>query len=253
LGQEVVVANSISILENQLNWGDLENPPVDVSLDSSKFTKEQRLEQYYAQQRSGMVHHQIIPRGITNPKVINALLKVPRHHFAQNSEVELAYRDEPLPISHNQTISQPFIVAFMTDAAAIPTNGRVLEIGTGSGYQAAILAEVADQVYSVEIIPSLAQQAKHKLAQLGYKNVHIKPGNGYRGWPENAPYDAIVVTAAPTRVPAALVDQLAMGGKLVVPVGHSCQTILVITKHITGLATEYTLPVRFVPMVEDHT
>jgi protein-L-isoaspartate(D-aspartate) O-methyltransferase len=210
-----------------------------------------QLEQRYARQRFEMVHHQIIPRGITDSRVINALLKVPRHEFVPDREIQLAYRDEPLPTSHNQTISQPFIVAFMTDAAAVPANGRVLEIGTGSGYQAAILAELAEQVYSVEIVPALAQRAQKTLDQLGYTNVQIKHGNGYRGWPEHAPYDAIVVTAAPTRVPTALIDQLAMGGKLVVPVGHSSQTILVITKHVTGLATEYTLPVRFVPMVGD--
>jgi protein-L-isoaspartate(D-aspartate) O-methyltransferase len=206
-----------------------------------------------ARQRSQMVHHQIIPRGITDSKVINALLKVPRHQFVPEQEIQLAYRDEPLPTSHHQTISQPFIVAFMTNAAAIPANGRVLEIGTGSGYQTAILAELAEQVYSIEIIPALAQRAQRRLDQLGYTNVQVKHGNGYQGWPEQAPFDAIVVTAAPTRVPTILVEQLAMGGKLVVPVGHSSQTILVITKHLTGLATEYTLPVRFVPMVGDHS
>lgn len=214
-------------------------------------TEKNTLEQHYAQQRSQMVHHQIIPRGITEPRVINALLKVPRHRFVQKHEIHLAYEDEPLPTSHNQTISQPFIVAFMTNAAAVPANGNVLEIGTGSGYQAAVLAELAERVYSIEILPGLAQQAQKTLDQLGYTNVQIKRGNGYQGWPEHAPYDAIVVTAAPTRVPAALVDQLAIGGKLVVPVGHSSQTILVLTKHLTGLATEYTLPVKFVPMVGD--
>ncbi len=215
-------------------------------------SEEKRLEQYYARQRSQMVHDQIISRGINDSRVINALLKVPRHHFVPDREIRLAYRDEPLPTSHNQTISQPFIVAFMTNAAAVPANGRVLEIGTGSGYQAAILAELAEQVYSIEIVPTLARQAQKTLDKLGYTNIQIKHGNGYRGWPEYAPFDAIVVTAAPTRVPTDLVDQLAMGGKLVVPVGHSSQTILVITKHVTGLATEYTIPVRFVPMVGDH-
>jgi protein-L-isoaspartate(D-aspartate) O-methyltransferase len=137
----------------------------------------------------------------------------------------------------------------MTNAAAIPAHGRVLEVGTGSGYQAAVLAQLASQVYSVEIIEPLAQRASQTLQRLGYTNVHVKQGNGYEGWPEHAPYDAILVTAAPTRVPSALVDQLAMGGKLVVPVGYSSQTILVITRHLTGLSTEYTIPVRFVPMV----
>jgi protein-L-isoaspartate(D-aspartate) O-methyltransferase len=177
------------------------------------------------------------------------MLTVPRHCFVPASEVTCAYRDEPLPTSHGQTISQPYIVAFMTNAAAIPAHGRVLEVGTGSGYQAAVLAQLASQVYSVEIIEPLAQRASQTLQRLGYTNVHVKQGNGYEGWPEHAPYDAILVTAAPTRVPSALVDQLAMGGKLVVPVGYSSQTILVITRHLTGLSTEYTIPVRFVPMV----
>jgi protein-L-isoaspartate(D-aspartate) O-methyltransferase len=210
-----------------------------------------QLEQDYARQRTHMVNQQIIPRGITDPRVIEALLTVPRHRFVPASEVHLAYQDEPLPTSHDQTISQPYVVAFMTDAAAVPGNGKVLEIGTGSGYQTAILAQLADQVFSVEIIPALARQAQHTLAQLGYTNAHVKQGNGYQGWPDHAPYDAIVVTAAPTRVPPALVEQLTLGGKLVVPVGYSSQTILVITRHVTGLTTEYTLPVRFVPMVGD--
>jgi protein-L-isoaspartate(D-aspartate) O-methyltransferase len=196
-----------------------------------------------------MVQHQLVSRGITDARVLNAMLTVPRHCFVPASEVICAYRDEPLPTSHGQTISQPYIVAFMTDAAAIPAHGRVLEVGTGSGYQAAVLAQLATEVYSIEIIEPLAQRASQTLQRLGYSNVHVKQGNGYEGWPEHAPYDAILVTAAPTRVPSALVDQLAMGGKLVVPVGYSSQTILVITRHLTGLSTEYTIPVRFVPMV----
>jgi protein-L-isoaspartate(D-aspartate) O-methyltransferase len=196
-----------------------------------------------------MVQHQLVSRGITDARVLNAMLTVPRHCFVPASEVICAYRDEPLPTSHGQTISQPYIVAFMTDAAAIPAHGRVLEVGTGSGYQAAVLAQLATEVYSIEIIEPLAQRASQTLQRLGYSNVHVKQGNGYEGWPEHAPYDAILVTAAPTRVPSALVDQLAMGGKLVVPVGYSSQTILVITRHLTGLSTDYTIPVRFVPMV----
>jgi protein-L-isoaspartate(D-aspartate) O-methyltransferase len=244
------MTNSLSTKQKQAL--PTETPNLDAAANADALlAKENRLERYYAQQRSRMVHHQIIPRGITDPRVIQALLKVPRHRFVQSQDVQLAYSDEPLPTTHDQTISQPYIVAFMTDAAAVPANGKVLEIGTGSGYQAAVLAELAEQVYSIEIIPSLAQQASHTLNQLGYTNVQVKHGNGYRGWPENAPYDAIIVTAAPTRVPSELVNQLAVGGKLVVPVGHSSQTILVITKHVTGLSTEYTLPVRFVPMVGD--
>ncbi|MFZ4641308.1 MAG: protein-L-isoaspartate(D-aspartate) O-methyltransferase [Nodosilinea sp.] len=203
----------------------------------------------YSSQRQQMVHQQLMGRGITDARVLDAMLRVPRHRFVPPSEVQCAYWDQPLPTSHGQTISQPYIVAFMTNIAAIPAQGRVLEVGTGSGYQAAILAELAATVYSVEIIDSLAQQAQKTLEQLGYQNIHIKQGNGYEGWPEHAPYDAILVTAAPTRVPSALVDQLAMGGKLVVPVGYSSQTILVITRHLTGVSTEYTIPVRFVPMI----
>lgn len=204
-----------------------------------------------AEQRQQMVHQQIAGRGITDPRVLNAMLTVPRHRFVLPEQANRAYCDEPLPLSHGQTISQPYIVAFMTDAASIPANGRVLEIGTGSGYQTAVLAQLVNEVYSVEIIEALAEQAKRTLHHLGYTNVHLKHGNGYAGWAEHAPYDAILVTAAPPRIPAALVEQLAMGGKLVVPVGHSSQTLLVITRHLTGLSTEYTIPVRFVPMVED--
>ncbi|MBU6230874.1 MAG: protein-L-isoaspartate(D-aspartate) O-methyltransferase [Cyanobacteria bacterium REEB459] len=203
----------------------------------------------YGHQRQQMVHQQLMGRGITDARVLEAMLEVPRHCFVPPSEVRCAYWDQPLPTSQGQTISQPYIVAFMTDIAAIPAQGRVLEVGTGSGYQAAILAKLATTVYSIEIIDSLARQAQQTLAELGYENIHIKQGNGYQGWPEHAPYDAILVTAAPTRVPSALVDQLAMGGKLVVPVGYSSQTILVITRHLTGVSTEYTIPVRFVPMI----
>ncbi len=205
----------------------------------------------YAEQRQQMVHQQVVGRGITDPRVVNALLTIPRHRFVPADYVNRAYADEPLPLGQGQTISQPYIVAFMTDAACLPANGRVLEIGTGSGYQTAILAQLAKEVYSVEILPSLAQRAEHTLAQLGYQNIHIKAGNGYEGWADHAPYDAIVVTAAPPRIPHALTEQLAMGGKLVVPVGHSSQTLLVITRHLTGLSTEYTIPVRFVPMVDE--
>jgi protein-L-isoaspartate(D-aspartate) O-methyltransferase len=198
-----------------------------------------------------MVNEQLKPRGINDPRVLNALLTVPRHRFVPAQAVYLAYEDEPLPLSHDQTISQPYIVAFMVDAAAIPVNGKVLEIGTGSGYQTAVLAQLADQVYTVEIVAPLAHQASQTLGELGYTNVHIRHGNGYFGWAEHAPYDAIVVSAAAARVPSALVDQLALGGKLVIPVGRSSQTVLVITKHLTGVTTEYTIPVQFVPMTGD--
>ncbi|MGF1570185.1 MAG: protein-L-isoaspartate(D-aspartate) O-methyltransferase [Nodosilinea sp.] len=210
--------------------------------------RRERLRPFQADQRQRMVDQQLIPREITHSSVLKAMATVPRHRFVPAVAAALAYQDQALPIGHGQTISQPYIVAFMTEAAAITAQGKVLEVGTGSGYQTAILAELAAEVYSIEICPPLAQQARRTLAQLGYENIHLRQGNGYQGWAEHAPYDAILVTAAPTRVPAALVDQLALGGKLVVPVGHSCQTILVITKQATGIATEYTIPVRFVPM-----
>ena len=224
--------------------------PQRASADSAHLFPPQNeaLERRFAQQRQQMVQQQIRPRGITDARVLAALLKVPRHRFVPAQAVQLAYSDKPLPTSHDQTISQPYIVAFMTDAAAIPVHGKVLEVGTGSGYQTAILAELATTVYSIEIIPSLARQAQKTLNELGYA-VQVKSGNGYQGWPEQAPYDAILVTAAPTHVPTALVDQLAMGGKLVIPVGQTTQTILVLTKHLTGISTQYTLPVRFVPLV----
>jgi protein-L-isoaspartate(D-aspartate) O-methyltransferase len=202
----------------------------------------------YANQRQHMVNRQIVGRGITDPLVLKAMTAVPRHRFVSPDLMHLAYQDGPLPTSHRQTISQPYIVAFMTAAARLNPYSRVLEVGTGSGYQTAILAELAQSVFSVEIVPDLARQAQAILTQLGYSNVYLKQGNGYQGWPDYAPYDAILVTAAPTRIPSALVDQLALGGRLVVPVGYSCQTLLVVTKQDTGLATEYTIPVRFVPM-----
>jgi protein-L-isoaspartate(D-aspartate) O-methyltransferase len=248
LGQEIAMVNvnfTTSVNAAQEKVGKSPPSPI-LPLRSEGHGSLGRL---YSEQRQQMVQQQIIPRGITDPRVINALLTIPRHRFVSPENGHFAYRDEPLPIGHGQTISQPYIVAFMTDAASIPANGRVLEVGTGCGYQTAILASLAAAVYSVEILPPLAQQAEHTLRQLGYSNIYLKQGNGYEGWEEHAPYDAIVVTAAPTRVPTALVEQLAMGGKLVVPVGHSSQTLLVITRHLTGLSTEYTIPVRFVPMV----
>jgi protein-L-isoaspartate(D-aspartate) O-methyltransferase len=241
------MAKAHSAIHHPSAPGDADRP-IEPTAPQSFPARVEHLERFYAEQRHRMVAEQIKPRGITSPRVLNALLTVPRHRFVPSQEVYLAYEDEPLPISHDQTISQPYIVAFMVDAAAIPINGKVLEIGTGSGYQAAVLAQLADQVYTVEIVDSLAQQASQTLGDLGYSNVHVRHGNGYFGWAEHAPYDAIVVSAAPTHVPSALTDQLALGGKLVIPVGRSSQTVLVITKHLTGITTEYTIPVKFVPM-----
>lgn len=206
-------------------------------------------EQGFTKRRIRMVEEQIKARGITNEAVLRAMSKVPRHRFVPASQASLAYEDHPLPIGHGQTISQPLIVAYMTEAAEISANERVLEIGTGSGYQAAILSEVAKEVYTIEIIPELAESARRVLSELGYKNVHSKTGDGYQGWPEHAPFDAIVVTAAPDQIPKSLVDQLALEGKMVIPVGTTNQQMVIVSKTRDGVVEQKTFPVRFVPMV----
>jgi len=190
-------------------------------------------------------------QGVTDAKVLAALGKVPRHRFVPEAWRYLAYRDHPLPIGHNQTISQPFIVGFMTQALKLDGDEKVLEIGTGSGYQAAVLAEVAKQVYSIEIICELATSAEKLLRKLGYTNISVKCGDGYRGWPEYAPFDAIIVTAAPDHVPQPLVDQLAVGGRMIIPVGTGFQELLLIEKTPDGVKKKSVLPVAFVPMTGD--
>ena len=195
-----------------------------------------------------MVERQLRDRGIADDAVLAALRDVPRHRFVPTELAPNAYDDRPLPIGYDQTISQPYVVAFMTEAAAIRPDSRVLEIGTGSGYQAAVLAEIANRVYTIEIVPELAARSGALLAGLGYDNVETRAGDGYRGWPDAAPFDAIVVTAAPDHVPPALVEQLAVGARLVIPVGNFFQDILIVTKTETGTTTESVLPVRFVPM-----
>lgn len=199
-----------------------------------------------------MVAEQIRARGITDRRVLAAMEKVPRHHFVPNAERAAAYHDSPLAIGHGQTISQPYIVAFMTEALGLTPNDVVLEIGTGSGYQAAILAELAREVYTIELVAELAESARKTLAAAGYRNVHVRHGDGYLGWPERAPFSKVVVTAAPEAVPEALVDQLAVGGTMIVPVGpqHGTQELRILTKTTTGVTTESSLAVRFVPMVK---
>jgi len=187
-----------------------------------------------------------------SPQVRAALAKVERHRFVPAGQQSLAYRNHPLPIGAGQTISQPYIVALSTDLIAPQPGQRVLEIGTGSGYQAAMLAEIVSKVYSIEIVPSLGREAAERLRTLGYANVEVRIGDGYAGWPEQAPFDAIVVTAAAPRVPAALVDQLKPGGRMVIPVGasHAVQELLVLTRRADGGVDERrVLPVRFVPLV----
>jgi protein-L-isoaspartate(D-aspartate) O-methyltransferase len=202
----------------------------------------------FALARNAMVDQQIRAREITAPAVLDAMRKVPRHRFVPAGVRHLAYDDHPLPIGYEQTISQPYIVAYMTEAADISPRDKVLEIGTGSGYQAAILGEVAREVYTIEIVPELAASASGTLAELGYTNVHARAGNGYLGWPEHAPFDAILVTAAPDQIPQALVDQLALGGRMVVPVGDIVQNMMIIERTKKGVITRQTIPVRFVPM-----
>lgn len=206
------------------------------------------LEQEFKRLRKLMVKEQIRARGIKDERVLAAMSKVPRHEFVDPSWEELAYSNRSLPIGYNQTISQPYIVAYMTQAAEITPEKRVLEIGTGCGYQTAILGEIAQCVYSMEIIPQLAEQACRTILQLGYKNIEIQTGDGYQGWAENAPYDAILVTAAPAQIPQPLIDQLATNGKMVIPVGTEVQDIIVLTKTKSGIVGKKTIPVRFVPM-----
>ncbi len=205
------------------------------------------MEQFEGERRQ-MVEYQIRARGIKNERVLAAMSQVPRHKFVDSPWKDFAYSDRPLPIGHQQTISQPYIVAYMSEAADISQEAKVLEIGTGCGYQAAVLGEIAKQVYSIEIIPQLAQRARRTLNQLGYENIEVKTGDGYQGWVEHAPYDAIIVTAAPEQIPQALIDQLAIDGKMVIPVGTWYQEIVVLTKTEDRIVEEKTIPVRFVPM-----
>ena len=202
----------------------------------------------FAGAREQMVEQQIRARDVKAPAVLKAMRSVPRHRFVPVAVRHLAYADHPLPIGSGQTISQPYIVAYMTEAADVSPGDNVLEIGTGSGYQAAVLGEIAREVYTIEIIPELAESARIVLADLGYTNVHVRAGNGYLGWPEHAPFDAILVTAAPEEVPQALVDQLAVGGKMVIPVGAMVQDMMIIERTQRGVVERRTIPVRFVPM-----
>lgn len=199
--------------------------------------------------RRQMVRRQIEARGVTDTAVLRSMRTVPRHRFVPEAPPAAAYTDSPLLIGHGQTISQPYMVAFMAQAAAVEPEDRVLEIGTGSGYGAAVLAELAREVYTIEIVPELAERARMTLGALDYDNVHVRTGNGWLGWPEHAPYDAIVVTAAPPEVPAALREQLALGGTMVIPVGDRFQTLQVLQKTDDGLKEIATMRVRFVPMV----
>ncbi len=198
--------------------------------------------------RAEMVATQIEARGVKQPCVLDAMRRVPRERFVPAPLENDAYRDGPLSIGRGQTISQPYIVALMTALIEPEPSMRVLEIGTGSGYQAAVLAECVADVYTIEIIPELGRQAAERLEGLSYTNIHTRIGDGYDGWPEEAPFDGIVVTAAPSKIPEPLLDQLAVGGRLVIPVGRGSQDLVVVTRTEQGLEQRVETPVRFVPM-----
>jgi len=200
--------------------------------------------------REEMVRLQIERRGVRNPAVLRAMREVPRHLFVPEPMRRSAYEDHPLPIGHGQTISQPYIVAAMTEMLDPKPGHRVLEIGTGSGYQAAVLARLVSHVYTIEIVEPLGKQAQERLAALGYRNVTVRISDGYEGWPEEAPFDRIILTAAPPEVPQKLIDQLRNGGRLVAPVGAGWQELVVIDKDAKGNVRRRTeFPVMFVPMV----
>lgn len=204
----------------------------------------------FAHERAEMVRTQIEARGVKHARVLEAMRTVPRHAFVPEELTARAYEDRPLPIGHGQTISQPFIVAYMTEALQPQPSDVVLEIGTGSGYQAAVLSGLVREVLSIEIVPELAERARATLSRLGYRNVQVRAGDGYAGWPGRAPFSKIIVTAAPPALPQVLVDQLAVGGLMVVPVGNLWQELTIVRKTPRGITRESVMPVRFVPMIK---
>ena len=208
----------------------------------------QRIDDLRQGERNRMVDTQIVGGGITDPRVVAAMRRVPRHQFIPDYESEDAYGDFPLPIGHAQTISQPYIVAYMTEALKLEPGEKVLEIGTGSGYQAAILAEHGVKVFTIEIVKPLAEFARDNLSKLGYDQVRVLAGDGYQGWPEEQPFDAIIITAAPDHIPEPLLEQMKIGGRLIAPVGDSSQNLVLIRRTKTGCQRTELLSVRFVPM-----
>jgi len=207
----------------------------------------------FVKQREAMIRTQIESRGIRDLATLDALRKVERHKFVPPKYQNHAYEDHPLPIGEDQTISQPYIVALMTQVLDLQKNEKVLEVGTGSGYQAAVLAEICDHVYTIEIIDILGRQAQKILADLGYKNINVKIGDGYKGWEEHSPFDAIIVTCAPTHIPEPLKNQLAEGGKMVIPVGKTfAQELVLLTKENGEIIRKAIIPVRFVPMLGEN-
>ncbi len=206
----------------------------------------------FSQKREKMVESQIKNRGVKDPRILEAMKKVPRHRFVSREMIPYAYSDEPLSIGQGQTISQPYIVAYMTEILQLTGKERVLEIGTGSGYQAAILAEIVKEVYTIEILEELSLKAQKILRQLGYKNIYFKIGDGTLGWPEHAPYDGIIVTAAPSKIPEALQEQLRISGRMIIPVGSTFQELVLIFRGKKKFKRKKLLPVRFVPLISVH-
>lgn len=208
----------------------------------------------WKEHRERMVEQQIAGRGVTDPNVLRVMKKVPRHVFVPEQERPYAYGDYPLSVGYGQTISQPYVVAFMTEQLRVRHTDKVLEIGTGSGYQAAVLAELCDSVFSIEIHQPLAEKADSVLKTLGYRNVFIKTGDGYLGWPEHAPFDKIIVTCAPSHIPPALIQQLREGGRMIIPVEKNSwtQELILLKKKDGKIIQDEVLPVRFVPMIDQH-
>lgn len=217
--------------------GDAANTPFTSEVDSAR-----------ANERESMVTTQIVSRGIRNPDVLDVMRKLPRHEFVPANIKDHAYEDGALPIGNGQTISQPYIVALMTEVLRLNKECRVLEIGTGCGYQSAVLASLCKKVYSVEIVADLADETRHRLARLGINNVEIRTGDGYRGWPEEAPFDCIIVTAAPDHLPEHLLEQLVEGGRLIIPIGEGTQELMVFRLADRHMEANRLIPVRFVPM-----
>jgi protein-L-isoaspartate(D-aspartate) O-methyltransferase len=212
----------------------------------------QAQQNYFTDLRERMVQTQIKSRGINDKRVLDAFMNVERHRFVLPEYISSAYRDSPLPIEEGQTISQPYIVAFMTEALDLNEDDKVLEIGTGSGYQAAILAEIVDSVFTIEIFETLGNKAQNLFNELGYDNIYTKIGDGYKGWKEFAPFDAIIVTASPTHIPEPLKNQLAEGGRMIIPVGtNPVQELVLLEKRKGKIRQQSVLPVRFVPMISE--
>jgi len=214
---------------------------------SSPLSCQQQSEKSWQEQRLKLVEH-LEEKGITDAAVLDAMRTVPRHRFVPALQRSSAYADHPLPIGHGQTISQPFIVAFMSQALKLTGDEKVLEIGTGSGYHAAVLSLLCDQVYTIEIVPELGRSAKKLIAEMGYENIEVKIGDGYQGWIKHAPFDAIILTAAPKKIPQPLIDQLNLGGRLLAPVGEGWQELVLLEKTEERLKETNLLPVVFVPM-----